>query len=250
MTRRDVGAILFDKDGTLFDFDATWSVWAANLLVRLANGETSRARKLGDLIGFDVEQARFSPDSFVIAGTPDDLVDTLSPEFPELSRTQLFTLINNEAESAPMAEAVPLAPLLDHFLAHDLCLGVATNDAERPALSHLEEAGIRDRFAFVAGSDSGFGAKPAPGQLLAFCDAIGVHPHRAVMVGDSTHDLIAGRTAGMLTVAVLTGLAEAPVLAPHADVVLPDIGHLPAWIGLDELGARPKSDGNRRVPTG
>ena len=83
---------------------------------------------------------------------------------------------------------------------------------------------------FIAGCDSGHGAKPQPGQLLAFAERIGLSPDRIVMVGDSTHDLIAGRSAGMQTVAVLTGLAEAAVLAPYADAVLPDIGHLPAWL--------------------
>jgi len=34
----------------------------------------------------------------------------------------------------------------------------------------------------------------------------------------------------MATVAVLTGIAGAGELAPHADVVLPDIGHLPGWL--------------------
>ena len=42
----------------------------------------------------------------------------------------------------------------------------------------------------------------------------------------------------MRTVAVLTGLAEAADLAPYATVVLPDIGHIPAWIDLQQ-GARP-----------
>ena len=234
MTRRQIDAILFDKDGTLFDFGATWNVFAARFLERLAEGDVARIKVLADLIGFDLENTCFRPDSFVIAGTPDDLVDTLALEFPNLSRTELITLINDEAESAPMAEAVPLTPLLDHFLAQGLHLGIATNDAERPAFAHLDEVGVRGRFAFIAGSDSGFGAKPQPGQLLAFCDAVGVSPDRAVMVGDSTHDLIAGRAAGMWTVAVLTGVAKADVLAPHADVVLPDIGHLPSWLGLDE----------------
>jgi phosphoglycolate phosphatase len=55
------------------------------------------------------------------------------------------------------------------------------------------------------------------------------------MVGDSRHDLMAGRAAGMRTVAVLTGIAEAPELAPLADAVLPDIGHLADW--LDTLPA-------------
>ncbi|EPX85444.1 HAD-superfamily hydrolase, subfamily IA, variant 1 family protein [Salipiger mucosus DSM 16094] len=51
------------------------------------------------------------------------------------------------------------------------------------------------------------------------------------MVGDSTHDLIAGRAAGMQCVGVLTGPAAAEDLASQADVVLPDIGHLPGWLG-------------------
>ena len=50
------------------------------------------------------------------------------------------------------------------------------------------------------------------------------------MVGDSTHDLIAGRAAGMHTVAVLTGLAVREDLENLADMVLPDVSHLPAWI--------------------
>ena len=70
---------------------------------------------------------------------------------------------------------------------------------------------------------------------LAFLRQTGLDPRRTAMVGDSRHDLQAGRAAGMRTVAVLTGIAKAPELAPLADVVLPDIGHLGAWI--DGLGA-------------
>ena len=53
------------------------------------------------------------------------------------------------------------------------------------------------------------------------------------MVGDSRHDLIAGRAAGMATLGVLTGVAGAEDLAPLADLVRPDIGHLPQILGLD-----------------
>jgi phosphoglycolate phosphatase len=50
------------------------------------------------------------------------------------------------------------------------------------------------------------------------------------MVGDSLHDLVAGAAAGMQRIGVLTGMARYEDLAPHADVVLPDIGHIPAWL--------------------
>jgi phosphoglycolate phosphatase len=70
---------------------------------------------------------------------------------------------------------------------------------------------------------------------LAFAERLQVAPARLAMVGDSRHDLQAGRAAGMRTVAVLTGVARAADLADLADVILPDIGALPGW--LDELAA-------------
>ena len=105
-----------------------------------------------------------------------------------------------------------------------------TNDSESVARAHLRAAGIEGMFDFVAGADSGHGAKPSPGPLLAFATAMGHAPDRVVMVGDSLHDLAAGRAAGMWTAGVLTGMADADTLAPMADVVLPDIGHLPDWL--------------------
>jgi phosphoglycolate phosphatase len=65
---------------------------------------------------------------------------------------------------------------------------------------------------------------------LAFADAVQIDPGRVAMVGDSTHDLVAGRAAGMQTIAVLTGVAGADELAPFADVVFPDIGHIVDWL--------------------
>jgi phosphoglycolate phosphatase len=130
---------------------------------------------------------------------------------------------------------VPLRPVLGALRGRGLRLGVATNDSEGPARAHLAQAGVADLFDFVAGFDSGWGGKPAPGQLAAFAAHTGILPTRIAMVGDSRHDLMAGRAAGMRTVAVLTGIAEAPELSPLADAVLPDIGHLAGW--LDSLPA-------------
>ena len=136
--------------------------------------------------------------------------------------------------AAHQIEVTPLVPLLDRLIAAGITLGLATNDSEAPARAHLERAGILDRFAFVAGYDSGHGAKPEAGQLAAFCALTGIPPAACAMIGDSTHDLDSGRAAGMTTVAVLTGLAGRADLAPHADVVLEDIAALPAWLGLPD----------------
>ncbi|MBI6630005.1 HAD family hydrolase [Pontibaca salina] len=225
-----VAAILFDKDGTLFEFGATWESWARAFLLRVTGNDPARASRIGLRIGFDMTTATFRPDSVVIAGTPAEIVAALAPNLPEIAPSDLLDRINEEAELAPQKQAVPLAGLLDDLRARGLGLGVATNDAEAPARAHLAGAGVLERFDFVAGFDSGYGAKPQPGQLLAFARLLDLAPERVVMVGDSTHDLLAGRAAGMKTVGVLTGLAREPDLAPHADVVLPDIGYLPDWL--------------------
>ena len=121
-------------------------------------------------------------------------------------------------------------PLLTGLRARGLRLGVATNDAEAPARGHLGQAGVTQMFDFIAGFDSGFGAKPNPGPVNAFVEATGLSPQNIVMVGDSTHDLLSGRSAGAICVGVLTGIATQQTLMPFADAVLPDIGHLPAWM--------------------
>ena len=131
---------------------------------------------------------------------------------------------------APQVEVIPLITYLTSLRDAGLKLGVATNDSEAPALAHLGGANVVGLFDFIAGFDSGYGAKPAAGQLKAFCAQTGCDPARVAMVGDSTHDLMAGAAAGMRCIAVLTGIARRETLAPDAEVGVPDSGHIPEWL--------------------
>lgn len=230
MSARAIEAVLFDKDGTLFEFAATWESWAEAFLVRLAGSDDVRAADLGRLVGYDLPTRQFLPNSVVIAGTPAEVAAELLPSLPEWDGPSLIDMLNAEAARAPQVAAVPLAPLLDELRGWGLRLGVVTNDAEAPARAHLGSAAIADRFDFIAGFDSGHGAKPDPGPLLAFAAATGIAPDACLMVGDSTHDLHAARAASMAGLGVLTGYAGTEVLAPLAEAVLPDIGHLPRWL--------------------
>ncbi|SIO57323.1 phosphoglycolate phosphatase [Rhodovulum sp. ES.010] len=222
-----ITAILFDKDGTLFDFHASWGAWAAGVLETLAQGDAGRRGALAAAVGFDEGAGRFRPESPAIAGTAEQIVAEMLPHLPGVGAEELLVWLNAEAARATMRPAVPLAPLMDELRARGLALGVATNEAEGPAHAHLAAASIAGRFAFVAGCDSGHGAKPAPGQLLAFAAATGRVPDEVMMVGDSRHDLAAGRAAGMAAVGVLTGPATRQELADLADAILDDIGGLP-----------------------
>jgi phosphoglycolate phosphatase len=217
--------IIFDKDGTLFDFEATWSGAMERLLARLAPDDDGHAARA---LGFDPIRKEFHPDSIAIAGTARDTGRALSPVVGR-SVEDIVEIMDQIATATTM---VPVVDLLACFKAlRRLCpLAVVTNDSEVPANRHISEAGLTDFVTCVIGFDSGHGVKPDPDPLLACADMMGVDPARVLMVGDSLHDLHAGRAAGMGTVGVLTGIAETPELQPFADVVLPNIGHLKAWI--------------------
>ncbi|PWE29278.1 phosphatase [Maritimibacter sp. 55A14] len=229
-----VGGILFDKDGTLFHFRDTFSVFVQELLIEIACGDRARAVALGRRIGFDLETAGFGPQSVAVTGTPEQIAHALLPDVPDWDEPRLVARMNAAMHGLPLVPAAPLVPLVAGLIARGLRLGVVTNDALEAAEAHLTAVGIRGAFEFVAGYDSGHGAKPDPGMLHEFRRRTGLAPERIAMVGDSRHDLAAGRAAGMRTVGVLTGMATTADLDDLADVILPDIGALPGWI--DALG--------------
>ncbi len=222
--------LLFDKDGTLFDFHATWSVWARQVIDTLAGGDAARVKSLAESMHYDLGANLFSPTSPIIAGTNREAAEHVAAGLPGSDVDTIELFLMESSAGAPLAPAVPLLPFVEALRGRGLKLGVMTNDTEYGARAHLEAAGVAGHFDFIAGFDSGHGAKPAPDPLLAFARAVDLAPKEVGMVGDSTHDLIAGRAAGMATIGVLTGTAGHDDLAPYADVVFPDIGHIPAWL--------------------
>ncbi len=226
----NIRGVIFDKDGTLFDFQSTWGIWTAQILVRIAGSDGALLGQLARALGYDTEARRVQPGSVIVAGTPMEIAVVIHGYMPAMSQTQIFDWLNKEAETAPQVLVTDLHRLTAELRRINLGLCVMTNDAENPARAHLASVEALDLFDFVIGSDSGFGAKPDAAPLLALADKMDIPAAACVMVGDSTHDLHAGRAAGMRVVAVLTGLAKVAELAPLADAVLPDVSYLPAWI--------------------
>jgi phosphoglycolate phosphatase len=112
-------------------------------------------------------------------------------------------------------------------------LGIATNDSRAGTEASLAPHGLLPQFEFLAGADSGYGAKPGPGMVLAFCAALGLAPLEVAVVGDAVHDLAMGRAAGAgLTVGVLSGTSGWEDLAGLADIVVESIAQLPALPAL------------------
>ena len=228
--RAPLRGVVFDKDGTLFDFEATWSHFCETILHETAEGDKRLLADLAQVIGYDIVNKRFLKNSIVIAETTETVVDHLLPLLPHRTKAELTDQLISASSAAPQVPAADLPVVLGQLSKMGLRLGVATNDNEAPARAHVSEAGVLSFFDLVLGYDSGFGGKPEPGQLHHFCAVTGTQPSECVMVGDSLHDLQAGAAAGMRTVGVLTGPAGREDLKMHAEVVLPSVAHLPEWV--------------------
>ncbi|MEM9138614.1 MAG: HAD-IA family hydrolase [Pseudomonadota bacterium] len=232
-----IRGILFDKDGTLFDFGASWGGVVDQVLLALSPDAALR-RTMALAVGYDPDAQSFQPGSPCVAGGTDEIAEILASHLPDRTVPEVEALTNRIAEDALTAGGFsPAVPDLPGFLAGlksaGLILGIATHDSEAAAIAHMEEFGARAHFDFIAGYDSGHGLKPGPGMLLAFAAATGLPPAAIAMVGDSVHDLGVAPAAGAaMAVGVLTGPAEREDLEPLADHVIPSIADLPALLGI------------------
>ena len=226
-----IRGVIFDKDGTLFDFHATWGRATAEVLVTLADGDGTLARRLGRAIGYDAETGRFRAGSPSITGPMEAIEAALAPELPDHPPGRIAERLAEASAGVEQVPAAPLAEVMAALAARGLALAVVTNDGAAGARAAMRAEGIETHFAAIIGADSGHGAKPAAEPLLAAARAMGTAPGATLMVGDTRHDLDAAAAAGMPAVGVLTGAAGHDELAGGARAVLPDIGHLPEWLG-------------------
>ena len=218
-----IKGLLFDKDGTLFDFEKTWNSWTSRILCEVAEQSDVSIDKLAESIDFDLKTGKLLPQSIVIAGTHRQVTAALHSKLPNWNFDHLESYLLDIVIETPQYEVVPLQRLFQNLKLQGFSLGVMTNDSEKGAQAHLAAAGILDLLDFLAGSDTGYGCKPAPEPLLAFAETTNLKPDEIAMVGDSLHDLKAADAAGMMRIAVLTGMATESQLENYADIVLPSI---------------------------
>lgn len=132
----------------------------------------------------------------------------------------------------PATKAYPDAALcLEALTAGGLKIAVATSKIEELARSSIRASGLDPWISLILGSDNVASPKPAPDSALKACNVLGIDPLDAIVVGDSTKDILMGKAAGMRTCAALfhdTGRDE--VTATRPDVTIGSLSELPALI--------------------
>jgi phosphoglycolate phosphatase len=225
-----IRGLLFDKDGTLIDFERTWAPINREVARLAAGGDEAGYHQLLDACGYDEASATTRPGSIFAAAGLEETVDFITRHRmgrvpPNLTESIAKLYADGGGKYAVLLDG--MAQAIEAFRRRGYALGVATNDTHAGLLASLGRCNLLDPFTFAAGCDSGHGAKPDPGMILAFARHAGLALDQIAMIGDSSHDMETAHRAGpVLRVAVLTGTGTRADLEPVADLVLDHVRDL------------------------
>ena len=225
---KKIKGIIFDKDGTLFDIQRSWSEWAKVFVTKFSNQHNLDTLKLAKAINFDLASDKFVRESIFVHGSVDEVVDAIFQKFPQVTKKKIHEGL---FEGSGEAKQVPLTNL--HKLFTNLAtitLGLVTNDSETNGIKHLEQHDLTQYFDMIIGYDSGYGSKPEPGQLEAFLRKTNLLPQEVLMIGDSTYDLVAANKINMPCLGVLSGTANKKDLSPYTPFIIDSIDELESWL--------------------
>ena len=208
-------ALLFDIDGTLVE--------TLNLIIAAMNGALAEsgaaplvAEDLRPLIGMPVPRQLK-----ILRGMEGPIVDEITDGYYR----RFGTLVEEGVRLYPgVADTLAALAALDGRR-----IGTMTTRRRGNARRMLEVGGIARHFTAIVGGDEVPRPKPNPDLPRFAARAIGADPGQCVVVGDAPVDMLAGRAAGMRTVAVTYGYGDpAELRAATPDATIDAFGDLPA----------------------
>lgn len=212
---RQFDLLVFDWDGTLMDSAAaiTASLRDACADLQLPVPSEERAR-------------------YVIGLGLTDALSYLLPDLPQAGYPALLERyrhhFNRQDRGTTLFDGAPQA--LRALADAGFLLAVATGKSRRGLDRALHETGLAQVFHATRCADEGF-SKPHPGMLLWLLDELNIDRERAVMIGDTSHDMEMAVAAEVARVGVTYGAHPRENLLKHTPVACVDtFRELSQWL--------------------
>ena len=210
-----VKGILFDLDGTIVDSKQAY-VEAARAAFESAGQKPPETRDsleiprrleqslpINDIVRFDVQR----------------FLDVYLKTYYNVTRTTTKLVPNVEAAMQVLSGKAKLALITMRFV------------PKTAVIEELERFGLAEYFTYVVTALDTHKPKPSPEALIKAVKALDVNMCDCVIVGDSVIDMRAGKAAGAMTVAVLSGLFSREELSRETpDLILKDVTELPLFL--------------------
>ena len=187
-----IRAVLFDLDGTLID--SAPDMGAAADKMRLDRGMPS------------LPQALYRPMVGTGARGMIGVAFGLTPEHPDFAALKNEFFSNYECCLTQNTYAFAgIEILIGHLRQRQLMWGVVTNKAERFSGPLTRSMPLFASAAVLISGDTTAHTKPHPEPLLEAARRLGLEPAQCLYVGDDERDIVAGKAAGMGTIAATYG---------------------------------------------
>jgi phosphoglycolate phosphatase len=209
--------IVFDWDGTLMDSTATIvaSIQAAATDLGIPPPSDERA---SHIIGLGLIDAL----RYALPDLPAERYPVVAERYRHhfLSRDNDLLLFDGAAE------------LIDELTAAGHYLAVATGKTRKGLDRAFAVSGLGPRFHASRCADECH-SKPNPQMLEELMEEFGVEPDATLMIGDTTHDLLMARNAGVAALGVAYGAHPRESLEAESPVYCAgNVAELAAWLRM------------------
>ena len=211
----DCKAILFDLDGTLID-TTELILYCFNHAWQTVCGRTHLAEVYIATMGIPLKDAMRRLLAIDDGFRPEEIDEVRAAGFVEslVREYRSCNARNHDRLARPFpGMSLVVATLRERGYA----LGVVTSKSRQFAERGLRLCGLWEFMNVFISMDDTLRHKPHPEPLLLALERLQVDPQQAAYVGDSRHDMQAGRAAGVRTVAALWG----PVPSSELELEIP-----------------------------
>ncbi len=244
MTDSRIKGIIFDKDGTLFNYAEVWGPLISRTLdtimttfnIKAEERETAR-EKLSQLLGVG-EGGKTYPNGILFhhdkraKAFKRHFFYCLHYHINPFGLAKIFKSITRDPAEGIESELRAMdfsdvQNLFNKLKEQNIVIGVVTNDTTSSAKTCLKCMGIENYVTFLRTKESNYKRKPHPDAMNQFCSFYGLKSCEVAVVGDTVADMEFGENgkAGYI-VAVLTGSNDKEALEKQSDVIYPSIAAL------------------------
>ncbi len=233
--------VIFDKDGTLVDFTATWVPLIrkrVDFLLRALGRNGELGATLLKHWGIDPESGRIDPRGpCPVSPRSDEIViGTMvlyQRGYPWDESKQRVTQAFDQADAATdrkkmMRPIEGIQSLLHDLKRRGVSVALATSDERRDTEAVLCSLGLENAFDMILCAEEINPPKPHPETIFTICRKLSIPPRETIMIGDTVTDMVMGKRAEVaLTVGIVEGgVTPREELEKVADVVLDSIRDL------------------------
>lgn len=238
-----IKGIIFDKDGTLFNYGEVWGpIIGKNIstIIKVFNlqNKPNARREIASFVGLD-DDGFINPRGILfnheekIKGILKFLRFCIRCHVNPIRTFSLFKRLLAESQTVGLEKILSnidfsmIRNLFDRIAEKNIAIGIVTNDSTESTKICLESIGIADHVQFLKTKDSNCRKKPNPQAIYQFCETFNLKPSEIAVIGDTNADMTFAEKGKVgYKVGLLSGAGDRSAIEKIADVIYPDISFI------------------------